>query len=426
MPEDRTMSNLSSCIESIKADDPSKFPYTYTRPSNWPNLEDLYEQTKKEGYYHYIMLIDCDYANGDASTSSFSYLTQPATSTAFRWVRTSWGVDEAAKSTTVRHNFYEHEGIQWIAAYAEISTVTAWAPTTTYNMGLVAWYGPDVCFSSTNGYRDAYTLRELVAKEATIVATGFQYAGAIVSKFDIKSNVLSVTGQNPSTNIIAWCADFENLSINLTYPLPTIAGTLLNANKRFGKPPTMIGTNKLTSWHGLYRDNYRMTEIGDVSAIANTTMYYSFGNDYALTSIGDISMPACKTAEGMAAQCFALRKVGKVTFTDQLTTFYSTFYNCPTLSSVELDVDTVNVTSMQSMFNGCNMIKSVDMTGAKPYIDGTNLKSLQGTFYNCIQLERIPEFRNTHQLTSLYQTFYNCRNLKELPDLDTSKVTTMT
>lgn len=127
---------------------------------------------------------------------------------------------------------------------------------------------------------------------------------------------MSVTGQNPSTNIIAWNADLENLSIILTYQLPTIAGTQLNAYKRFGKPPTMIGTNKLTSWNGLYRDNYRMTEIGDVSAIANTTLYYTFGSDYALTSIGDINMPASKTAEGMASQCVALRKVGKVTFTD--------------------------------------------------------------------------------------------------------------
>ena len=65
---------------------------------------------------------------------------------------------------------------------------------------------------------------------------------------------------------------------------------------------------------------------------------------------------------------------------------------------------------------------SVD--GLIQYSDTENVTSMNSMFYQCLNLQTIPQL-DTSKVTNMYSMFYYCWNLQTIPQLDTSNVTDM-
>ena len=83
-----------------------------------------------------------------------------------------------------------------------------------------------------------------------------------------------------------------------------------------------------------------------------------------------------------------------------------------------LGANTTNVTSMGSMFLGCDLLKSIAL------FDITNLTSMGGMFAGCTSLTSVPLF-DTHNVVDMNSMFQNCHSLTSVPLFDTSNTTNM-
>ena len=103
--------------------------------------------------------------------------------------------------------------------------------------------------------------------------------------------------------------------------------------------------------------------------------------------------------------------------TANVTSMFSMFQDCSSLTTIPL-LDTSKVTSMQSMFSGCTNLVNV------PLLNTTKATTMTSMFQGCSSLTTIP-LLDTSKVTSMFQMFYNCYNLTSIPILNTSNVTNM-
>ncbi|WP_426727167.1 BspA family leucine-rich repeat surface protein [Corynebacterium auriscanis] len=89
-----------------------------------------------------------------------------------------------------------------------------------------------------------------------------------------------------------------------------------------------------------------------------------------------------------------------------------------TLTEIPFDLDTSQVTTMNSMFAYFIALKTI------PKMDTSKVTSMDEMFLDCFALESIPKM-DTSKVTSMRQTFQNCQSLVAVPEIDTSQVVNM-
>ena len=106
--------------------------------------------------------------------------------------------------------------------------------------------------------------------------------------------------------------------------------------------------------------------------------------------------------------------------------FYSYSHEIPLISVDFSNFDSSNVTHMNSMFEGCSLLTSLQ--GISNF-DTSNVINMNSMFYDCSSLvsDSFPEILNwdTSKVISMNHLFFNCSLLKSIPDIskwDTSKV----
>lgn len=103
--------------------------------------------------------------------------------------------------------------------------------------------------------------------------------------------------------------------------------------------------------------------------------------------------------------------------TSNVTIMNSMFQNCSKLTAIPL-LDTSKVTDTGSMFKECIKLTTI------PLLDTSNVTNAREMFYNCQALTEIPQL-DTSNVTNMYGIFQNCRAIITLPELNTSKNTRM-
>ena len=111
--------------------------------------------------------------------------------------------------------------------------------------------------------------------------------------------------------------------------------------------------------------------------------------------------------------------------TSEVTTMSSMFSGCEALTSLDLkNFNTSKAKSMYAMFQRCDRLTSLDLTN----FDTSEVTNMQYMFYGCSGLTSIDLTNvNTSKVTSMNSMFQNCQNLTsiDLTNFDTSKVTSM-
>ena len=111
--------------------------------------------------------------------------------------------------------------------------------------------------------------------------------------------------------------------------------------------------------------------------------------------------------------------------TIEVTSMGSMFFGCNQLTSIDVShFFTINVSSMSYMFCGCSNLTSLDLGSFRT----SQVINMMGMFAGCSSLTSLDlSTFNTSQVTSMYAMFYGCSNLTslDLSTFRTSKVTDM-
>ena len=114
-----------------------------------------------------------------------------------------------------------------------------------------------------------------------------------------------------------------------------------------------------------------------------------------------------------------------VTDASTMTTMKSMFFGCDKLTSIDLSgLNASSVTDMSGMFSSCDSINSIDLLG----MDTSSVTNMSSMFNYCISLSSIDlSGLNTSKVTNMSHMFTECRSLKSIDfsGFDTSKVIDM-
>ena len=81
-------------------------------------------------------------------------------------------------------------------------------------------------------------------------------------------------------------------------------------------------------------------------------------------------------------------------------------------------IDTSNVTNMDSMFSTCTNLTTI------PQLDTSNVTNMNAMFYTCTNLTTIPQL-DTSNVTNMGNMFKSCYNLTTIPQLNGEKLTSV-
>jgi surface protein len=96
------------------------------------------------------------------------------------------------------------------------------------------------------------------------------------------------------------------------------------------------------------------------------------------------------------------------------------FNGCWSLKSVPL-FNTSKVTNFYRMFVNCYSLKTVPLFVVTAATTNATLNGLEGMFYGCRNLERVPLF-NTSNAQNMMEMFRDCKSLKSIPQFNTRNV----
>ena len=100
-----------------------------------------------------------------------------------------------------------------------------------------------------------------------------------------------------------------------------------------------------------------------------------------------------------------------------LTSMTYMFDGCINLTTVP-NLNTINVLYMQNTFSGCISLKTLNL------LPTSNVTTMSSMFAGCTNLIALPDF-DTGKVNSLYSFLNKCSNIKEFPNINTSNVTNM-
>ena len=163
-----------------------------------------------------------------------------------------------------------------------------------------------------------------------------------------------------------------------------------------------------------------------------TNMEMMFFNCSSLTSLDLSNFDTSNVTvlsefnNGMFGGCSSLVSLDLSSFnTSNVTNMFSMFYYCSSLRSLDLSsFNTSNVTNMSRMFYNCSSLISLDLSN----FDTSKADEIRSMFSGCSSLRSLDlSSFNTSNVTNMSDMFYNCSSLTNLDisNFNTSNVTNM-
>ena len=208
------------------------------------------------------------------------------------------------------------------------------------------------------------------------------------------------------------CSKLTNISVNSTWK--TILNNIDNTDMFYGcdntyidVKETNIGNNTKIEPSDIYVTLYDDGTLGFSNTnenISSKTVSKEYGNIKGLTYTSEnVPWYAKRTS------------IQEVTFYNTIapTTTFQWFYGCSNLTKINNieNLNTCNVTIMQTMFSGCANLASLDVHN----FDTSNVTNMRNIFYDCSKLTNLNLSNwNTSKVVNMFQMFYNCSKLTNI------------
>lgn len=163
--------------------------------------------------------------------------------------------------------------------------------------------------------------------------------------------------------------------------------------------------------------------------MANADCMYMFNGKSSLRTIDltNVDTSEVTTMESMFDGCESLTSLtfGDSFNTSNVTRMYRMFSDCSSLTELDLSgFDTSNVTSMSAMFSDCSLLEEIDLSG----FDTSKVTAMDDMFRNCESLKALDlSGFDTSNVTYMSKMFSSCSSLTELDlgSFNTEKVESM-
>lgn len=147
--------------------------------------------------------------------------------------------------------------------------------------------------------------------------------------------------------------------------------------------------------------------------------FYSYKGTELDEEIANLDTSNITSMDSMFYGCDKLTTLDLSNFnTLKVTSMKSMFNYCSMLTNIDLsNFDTSKVTSMTYMFSGCNKLTDLDLTS----FDTSNVNNMSFMFYNCKALTTLDLSNfDTSKVTNFYQMFYGSNKIVSIPKLNAS------
>ena len=213
------------------------------------------------------------------------------------------------------------------------------------------------------------------------------------------------------------------------WPAWTFDGTAANVTKVvFNSSFANARPTTTKGWFADMENLQSITGISNLNTSAVTNMYAMFYNCSSLTSLNLSNFNTSNVTDmsWMFMDCSNLTSLNVSGFnTAKVTNMSNMFNGCSGLTSLNLSgFSTANVTDMGWMFMGCSSLTSLNVSG----FNTSNVTKMNGMFRECSSLTslNLSNF-NTSNVTDMSWMFMDCSNLTSLnlSSFNTANVTTM-
>lgn len=192
-----------------------------------------------------------------------------------------------------------------------------------------------------------------------------------------------------------------------------------------------FNTSNVTDFTGMFSNLNEITELNlsnfDTSKATSMQIMFSGCNKLTSVNISSFNTSLVKNMNGMFANCQAIEyiDVSKLN-TSAVTDMAKMFSSCEKLKELNLSgFVTSSVTTMTNMFNSCEKLKELDLSS----FDTSSVEQMVSMFQSAKSLERIvfSSNFNTEKVTNMNSMFEGCSNLTTLDvsNFKTEKVTNM-
>ena len=189
-----------------------------------------------------------------------------------------------------------------------------------------------------------------------------------------------------------------------------------------------VGYFKSSWWYFDHKGTNLLTFEGFPKAVkfkSGANFFYD-NNKCTDISTGNIDTSECTDMNSMFNGCRSLTTLDVSNFnTSQVTNMDSLFNHCNKLASLDVSkFDTSKVTNMGGMFSYCESLTSLDLSN----FNTSQVTNMSNMFSGCESLTSLDLSNfNTSQVTNMSRMFYYCKILTslDLSNFDTLKVTNM-
>ena len=160
------------------------------------------------------------------------------------------------------------------------------------------------------------------------------------------------------------------------------------------------------------------TEIASIESGVDINEYYVTSGHYGkiggyIKKIPQLDTSNVTNMNSMFSDCENLISIPQLN-TSKVTNMNNMFYYCKSLTTIPL-IDTSNVKEMTNMFRGCINLTTI------PQLDISNVTRTSYMFDSCTNLTTIPQL-DTSNVDSMSYMFRGCTNLTTIPQLNGEKL----
>ena len=294
-----------------------------------------------------------------------------------------------------------------------------------FNLRYVTFPSINAMTSFTNGFQNCYQL-EWVKFNSMPTAASVNFNTAFNNCFNLQTVYFPATGT--ASSVYDFATAFSNCFLlkNIVFPSNINVSSF---NNTFGLCTTLVScilptaTPSCTTFSGMFSNCYNLLKATlPTTAAAGTNLASTFS---ACVKLQEVTIPNTLTIGNMQSMfntCTALKTINWTPGAqNSLTTLNSAFLNCYSLVSVNLPTSMTGLNLLNNAFNSCRQLQTVTLPASLNAVSSVN-----SMFANCDDLVSVTLPTSMSSCTDFASMFNNCKRIQTvtLPNTVSASTTT--
>lgn len=220
------------------------------------------------------------------------------------------------------------------------------------------------------------------------------------------------------TSVFHSCHLLQEIPLNMDFSQATGSMNYIFYNCFNLRKIPPLYTKNATSMVGMFISCMCLSRIPYLDTSNATSLDSIFYNCQALEYVPYLDTRKCTNANYIFWNCKKLKQIQPELPGASFTSLLGVFSNTAILKAPS--INTASVTTMNSMFSGCQTLKTI------PQYNFSSCTNIGSMFSACTSLEFVPDFNTPSTLATVDNLFNECRNLQYCPGITMGTSTNVT